>query len=93
MGAGIRSLWFALVVVACDADTVELGGECRDNAQCKEPSDTCMQVAGKHRCTMACTKDRRCPEGYVCPVTDPANRSAGSCVLASEIGPNVVRAY
>ena len=86
-------LWLALVLTGCDADTVELGGECKDSAQCKDPSDTCMLVAGKQRCTMACTKDRKCPNGYVCPVTDPANRTAGSCMLASELGPNVVKVY
>lgn len=86
-------LSLALGFVACDADTVELGGKCSDNAQCKDPSDTCMLVAGEHRCTMACSKERKCPNGYVCPVTDPANRAAGSCILASEIGPNVVKVY
>lgn len=88
-----RLVSIALALAGCTADTVALGGECRDSAQCKDPSDTCMLVAGKHRCTMACSKDRRCPDGYVCPVTDPANRAAGSCLLASELGPNVVKAY
>jgi hypothetical protein len=83
-------LWLALGLVACDTDTVELGGQCHDSGQCKDPSDTCMLVAGKQRCTMACTKEKRCPNGYVCPVTDPKNRAAGSCMLASELGPNVV---
>jgi hypothetical protein len=89
----IAGLWLALGLVGCDADTVELGGPCSDSAQCKDPSDTCMLVAGKQRCTMACSKDRHCPSGYVCPVTDPANRAAGSCLLAAELGPNVVKAY
>jgi hypothetical protein len=93
MHARIAMLLLALGFAACDNDTVELGGTCTDSAQCKDPSDTCMQVAGKFRCTMACNKDHKCPNGYVCPVTDPANRSAGSCLLASEIGPNVVKVY
>jgi Sec-independent protein secretion pathway component TatC len=83
----------AFGLASCDKDTVELGGQCTDNGQCKDPSDTCMLVAGKSRCTMACSKDKRCPNGYVCPVTDPANKQAGSCLLASEIGPNVVTVY
>lgn len=88
-------LWLALALglAGCNTDTVELGGPCSDSAQCKDPSDTCMMVAGKQRCTMACSKDRRCPNGYVCPVTDPANRAAGSCLLAAELGPNVVKVY
>jgi hypothetical protein len=86
-------LWLALGLVGCNIDTAPLGGPCRDSAECKDPSDTCMLVAGKQRCTMACSKDRRCPEGYVCPVTDPANRAAGSCLPASELGPNVVKVY
>ncbi len=86
-------LWLALGLAGCNADTVELGGVCSDSDQCKDPSDTCMLVAGKQRCTMACSKEHRCPNGYVCPVTDPANRAAGSCLLASELGPNVVKAY
>lgn len=91
----LQVVLLALVVgpSACDADTVELGGKCRDNAQCKAPADTCMSIAGEYRCTMACSKDRKCPNGYECPVTDPANRAAGSCILASEIGPNVVKVY
>ncbi|HWB73837.1 MAG TPA: hypothetical protein VG755_02755 [Nannocystaceae bacterium] len=84
---------FTLGLASCDKDTVELGGQCTDNGQCKDPSDTCMLVAGKSRCTMACSKDKRCPTGYVCPVTDPANKQAGSCLPASEIGKNVVTVY
>jgi len=86
-------LWLALGLVGCTTDTVELGGPCKDSAQCKDPSDTCMLVAGKQRCTMACAKDRPCPTGYVCPVTDPANRAAGSCLPAAEVGPNVLKVY
>ena len=84
-------LWLTLVLASCSADTVELGGQCSDSAQCKDPSDTCMTVAGKTRCTMACAKERGCPSNYACVVTDPAKRTSGSCLLASEIGPNVVK--
>ncbi|MBC8068182.1 MAG: hypothetical protein IAG13_07600 [Deltaproteobacteria bacterium] len=93
MRTRIVLLWLALGLAGCDTDTVELGAACHDSAQCKAPSDTCMLVAGKQRCTMACSKEQRCPSGYVCPVTDPANRAAGSCLPAAELGPNVVKAY
>lgn len=93
MGRFIVAFGLAFGLASCDKDTVELGGECTDSGQCKDPSDTCMLVAGKRRCTMACSKDRRCPDGYVCPVTDATNKQAGSCLVASEIGPNVVKAY
>ena len=42
---------------------------------------------------MACSKDNKCPDGYVCPVTDPSNKKAGNCLPAAEIGPHVVKAY
>ena len=84
-------LWLALAFAGCDVDTIELGGQCSDAAQCKDPSDTCMLVAGKSRCTMTCSQERRCPSEYACVVTDPANRTTGSCLLASEVGPNVVK--
>lgn len=86
-------LGLVLGVATCDRASVELGGACTDNAQCKAPADTCMTVAGKARCTMACAKDRRCPSGYVCPVTDPARRDVGSCLPADEIARDVVRVY
>jgi hypothetical protein len=83
-----------LVAVGCDRPaSVELGGDCTGSEQCKDPADTCMLVAGKRRCTMACSKERPCPKGYVCPVTDPSDRTAGSCLSAAEIGPDVVKAY
>lgn len=87
--------WIAAACLAlgCDASTIDLGQPCTDNGQCKTPANTCMLVAGKQRCTMACSKDNKCPEGYVCPVTDPANRASGMCLPAGEIGPNVVKAY
>lgn len=88
------SLGVVLATPACERPaTVELGGACTDNAQCKSPADTCMQVAGKQRCTMACAKDRPCPTGYACPVTDPARRDVGSCLVAGDVGPDVLRAY
>ncbi len=89
----IAAFGVALGIATCDRASVELGGACTDNAQCKAPADTCMTVAGKTRCTMACDKDRKCPTGYTCPITDPARRDVGSCLVASDVGPNVARAY
>lgn len=90
MSSRCALLWLGLAFAGCDADTVELGGQCSDAAQCKDPADTCMNVAGKTRCTMACSHERRCPDNYACVVTNPADRKAGSCLPASEVAPNVV---
>ena len=52
-----------------------------------------MMVAGKQRCTMACDAEHRCPKGYVCPVTDPSDKTKGSCLPDAEIADNVVTVY
>ncbi len=74
-------------------DSVELGQPCNDSAECKEPADTCMMVAGKQRCTMACSAEQRCPKGYVCPVTNPSDKTKGSCLPDAEIADNVMTVY
>jgi hypothetical protein len=93
-------MWIRIAVLAlislsgCEqADSIELGQECAGSAQCKDPADTCLEIQGKKRCSMACTKDHKCPEGYACPVTDPAKKDQGMCLPESEIGPHIVRAY
>ena len=83
-----------LALGACEKpDSVELGQPCKGSAECKDPADTCMMVAGKQRCTMACDAEHRCPDGYACPVTDPKDKTKGSCLPAVEIADNVVTVY
>ena len=84
----------ALVLGACEKpDSIELGQPCTSNAQCKEPADTCLTIHGKARCSMACDKQNRCPEGYACPVTDPAHKDRGMCLPQGALGSQVVTVY
>lgn len=95
----VRALTLAVgfaagIGLACERpDSIALGDACTGSAECKDPADTCLDIAGKKRCTMACSAENHCPDGYVCPVTNEANRKVGHCLAAAQIGPNVVRVY
>jgi hypothetical protein len=82
------------VLPACEKpNSIELGGACKGSAECKAPADTCLTIATKSTCSMACTKDNRCPEGYACPVTDPTHKTQGMCLPKADIAPSVVTVY
>lgn len=74
-------------------DSIELGATCKGSAECKDPADTCLTIGTESRCTMACDKSNRCPDGYACPVTDATQKNRGMCLPKSSLGPNVVTVY
>jgi hypothetical protein len=84
----------ALLASGCERpDSIELGATCKGSAECKDPADTCLTIANESRCTMACDKTKRCPEGYACPVTDATQKDRGMCLPKASLGPNVVTVY
>lgn len=94
LGRFLASSLFVCALWGCEQpDSIELGQPCKSNAQCKDPADTCLTINDKARCSMACDKDNRCPEGYACPVTDPAHKDRGMCLPKANLGSNVVTVY
>lgn len=89
-------LWLSLTALGLGAglsgctkpDSVELGQQCKHPDECKDPSDTCMNIAGATMCTLACTATELCPDDYACALTDKANRT-GYCVADSRIGSHI----
>lgn len=81
----------SVTVLGCEQpDTIELGQNCKGAAECKDPADTCLSIGSVNRCSMACSKDTPCPDGYACAVTDPATRKRGMCLPSDSISRSTV---
>jgi len=79
---------------ACEQpDSIELGAVCKGSAECKDPADTCLTIGTQSKCSMACSKDKHCPEGYACPVTDPAKKTVGMCLPQADVSKSTVMVY
>lgn len=48
------------------ADEAELCQPCESSSDCPGVDNLCVQVDGGRACTMACTADSGCPDGYSC---------------------------
>jgi hypothetical protein len=60
-----------LGALACvKPDSVELGGACKQQEECKGPADTCMTLGSESLCSMVCSAETACPDGYACARMD-----------------------
>lgn len=93
------SLLVLLAALACGKpDSVELGGACKQQEECKPPSDTCMTLGSEQLCTVACSAKTPCPDDYACARMDvkvegedggDAAGAQGYCLAKSRVGPHV----
>jgi len=91
---------FLLATASCaQADSVELGGVCKQQVECKDPADTCMTLGSESLCTMVCSAETACPEGYACAKMDVRVEGddgggkageRGYCLSESRVGKHVV---
>jgi hypothetical protein len=81
------------------ADSVELGGACKQQVECKDPADTCMTLGTDMLCTVACSAEAACPTGYACAKMDVRVEGDGGagkagaqgyCLAESRVGAHVV---
>jgi hypothetical protein len=96
----VASLLVLLGALACaKPDSVELGGACKQQEECKPPSDTCMTLGRAQLCTMACSAKSPCPEGYACARMDVKVEGEGGagkaeaqgyCLAESRVGSHIV---
>jgi hypothetical protein len=94
------SLLVLFGALACTKpDTVELGGTCKQQEECKPPSDTCMTLGTETLCTLACSAKSACPDGYACARMDVQVKGEGGaskadaqgyCLAESRVGKHVV---
>ena len=79
--------------------SVELGGACKQQEECKPPSDTCMTLGTEMLCTVACSAKAACPDDYACARMDvkvegegggAAAGAQGYCLAKSRVGKHVV---
>ncbi|MEM6996406.1 MAG: hypothetical protein AAF721_38230 [Myxococcota bacterium] len=81
----------ALAAGACEQpNSIELGALCKGSAECKAPADTCLTIGTKSTCSMACTKDSPCPDGYACAVTNAKTRTQGMCLPDADVSTSTV---
>ena len=91
---------FLLGVMACaKPESIELGGACKQQVECKQPADTCMTLGSEQLCTMACSAESACPDGYACAKMDVRvegddgggkSGARGYCLAESRVGSHVV---
>lgn len=100
-----RGLGPGLLVIALlgasgcpEPDSVELGAACKQEVECKDPADTCMTLGADTLCTMACSAEMICPEGYQCAKmqvrvegADGADKAGagGYCLADARVGSHV----
>lgn len=102
MGRLARLLVVSLLLpgaLACGKpDSVELGGACNQQEECKPPSDTCMTLGTEMLCTVACSAKAACPDEYACARMDvkvegegggAAAGAQGYCLAKSRVGPHI----
>lgn len=90
---------FLLGALACaKADSVELGGTCKQEVECKDPADTCMTLGTDTLCTLACSAEAACPDGYACARMDVRVEGEGGagkagaqgyCLADSRVGSHI----
>lgn len=88
-----------LGALACGKpDSVEIGGACKQQEECKPPSDTCMTLGTEMLCTVSCSAKTPCPDDYACARMDvkvegadggDAAGAQGYCLAKSRVGPHV----
>lgn len=88
-----------LAIGCAKPDSIELGGVCKEQVECKDPADTCLTVGPRSRCSMVCTPKDACPEGFVCAKLDISVERSGQstktgktgyCLPRSEVPANAV---
>lgn len=92
-------LLLVLLGAGCpEPSSVALGGACKQQVECKDPADTCMTLGSEMLCTLACSADAPCPEGYQCARMDvrvegadggAAAAAAGYCLADARVGSHV----
>ncbi len=101
----MRSLFvltMALLLGCPSPDSVEIGGACKDQVECKDPADKCVTAIGRQLCTTHCTAERVCPENFVCARMDVTvtesgpggvkwTGEAGYCLPADEVPPRAAK--
>lgn len=80
------ALLLGIVVGCAKPDSVEIGGVCKEQVECKDPADTCLTVGTESRCSKACAKGDQCPEGFVCAKMDVAVQASGKTTQTSKGG-------
>jgi hypothetical protein len=90
---------FLLGALACGKpDSVELGGACKQQEECKDPADTCMTLGSELLCSMACSAEAACPDGYACARMDVRVEgedgggkagASGYCLAESRLGSHI----
>lgn len=95
----LASLPFVLCGLACaKPDSVELGGACKQQVECKDPADTCMTLGTESLCSLACSAEQACPDGYACARMDVRVEGAdgggkagaqGYCLVKSRVGSHI----
>jgi hypothetical protein len=68
------------------AESVELGGACKQQVECKAPADTCMTLGAERLCTLACAAEAPCPSGYACAAMDVRVEGDGGAGKAGQHG-------
>lgn len=96
----VLSSLLLLGALACGKpDSVELGGACKQQEECKPPADTCITLGTEMLCTMACSASTPCPEEHACARMDvkvegegggAAAGAQGYCLAKSRVGKHVV---
>lgn len=103
MPSSIRVLGLLVLVLAGSScakpDSVELGGACKDQVECKDPADTCMTLGSESLCSMVCSAETACPDGYACARMDvrvegddggAKGGARGYCWAQARLGTHVV---
>ncbi|MCX4245712.1 hypothetical protein [Paraliomyxa miuraensis] len=95
----LASLASILGALACaKPDSVALGGACKQQVECKDPADTCMTLGTESLCTLACSAEAACPDGYACARMDVRVEgedgggkagAQGYCLAESRVGSHV----
>jgi hypothetical protein len=67
-------------------NSIELGGICQEQVECKAPADTCLTVGAQSRCSMPCTEETRCPDTFVCARMDIAIQQDGQTTSTARSG-------
>lgn len=86
LSGSVIALLLGLGVSCAKPDSVELGGICKEQVECKDPADTCLTVGNESRCSKSCTKEARCPDDFVCAKMDVAVQRSVETTRAGRSG-------
>jgi len=92
-------LVFCPSLACAEPESVDLGGVCKEEIECKDPADTCMTLGARSICTLSCSASSPCPDSYDCAQMEVkvegtkagVSGRGGYCVAESELPPNAAR--